>query len=51
MMPVYLRGGLVYWNILHGMRCSNNLVQPCAPAGAHLATATDRLKARLQKVA
>ena len=33
------------------MRCSNSVAQLCAPTGAHLATATGMLQARLQKVA
>ena len=43
--------GVVYGDILHGMRCFNNVAQLRAPTGAHLATATDMLRAQLQKVA
>ena len=43
--------GLVYGDILPGMRCFNDVARPRAPTGAHLATATDMLQARLQKVA
>ena len=42
---------VVYGDILHGMRCFNNVAQPRAPTGAHLATATGMLRARWQKVA
>ena len=42
---------LAWGDILHGMRCFNNVVQLRAPTSAHLATATDMLQARLQKVA
>ena len=43
--------GVVYGDILHGMRCCNNFTQLHAPTGAHLATATDMLHVRVQKVA
>ena len=46
-----LAWGVVYGDILHGMRCFNNVAQLRAPTGAHLATATGMLEARLQKVA
>ena len=46
-----LAWGLVYGDILHGMWCFNNVAQLRAPTGAHLATATGMLHARLQKVA
>ena len=42
---------VVYGDILHGMRCFNNVAQLRAPTGAHCATATGMLQARLQKVA
>ena len=43
--------GVVYGDILHGMRCFNNVAQLRASTRAHLATATDMIHARLQKVA
>ena len=46
-----LAWGVVYGDIPHGMLCFNNVAQLRAPTGAHLATATDMLRARLQKVA
>ena len=46
-----LAWGVVYGDILHGMRCFNSVAQLRAPTGAHLATATGMLQARLQKVA
>ena len=46
-----LAGGVVYGDILHGMRCFNSVAQLRAPTGAHLATATGMLEARLQRVA
>ena len=46
-----LAWGVVYGDILHGMRCFNNVAQLCAPTAAHSATATDMIRARLQKVA
>ena len=46
-----LAWGVVYGDILHGMRCFNNVAQLRAHTGAHLATATYMLQARLQKVA
>ena len=46
-----LAWGVVYGDILHGMRCFNSVAQLRAPTGAHLATATGMLEARLQKVA
>ena len=46
-----LAWGVVYGDILHGMQCFNNMAQLCAPAGAHLAIATDMPRARLQKAA
>ena len=46
-----LAWGVVYGDTLHGMRCFNNVAQLRAPTGAHLATATNMLQARLQKVA
>ena len=46
-----LAWGVVYGNILHGMRCFDNVAQLRAPTGAHLATATGMLQARLQNVA
>ena len=42
-----LAWGVVYGDILHGMGCFNNVAQRRAPTGAHLATATDMLRARL----
>ena len=42
-------GGL--WGHLHGMRCFNSVAQLRVATGAHLATATGMLQARLQKVA
>ena len=42
---------LLAWVVVYGgMRCFNNVAQLRAPAGAHLATATDMLRARLEKV-
>ena len=46
-----LAWGVVYGDILHGMRCFNSVAQLRAPTGAHLATARGMLQARLQKVA
>ena len=46
-----LAWGVVYGDILHGMRCFNSVTQLRAPTGAHLATTTGMLQARLQKVA
>ena len=46
-----LAWGVVYGNILHGIRCFNNIAWLHAPTGAHLATATDMLQARVQRVA
>ena len=46
-----LAWGVVYGDILHGMRCFNSVAQLRAPTGAHLATATGMLEARLQRVA
>ena len=51
-----LAWGMVYGDILHGMRCFNNVAQMRACTSAHLATTTDMLRAdmlraRLQKVA
>ena len=46
-----LAWGVVYGDILHGMRCFNSVAQLCAPTGAHLATATGMLEAQLQRVA
>ena len=46
-----LAWGVVCGDILHSMRFFNNGAQLHAPTGAHLATATDMLQARLQKVA
>ena len=46
-----LAWGVVYGDILLGMRCFNSVAQPRAPTGAHLATATGMLEARLQRVA
>ena len=46
-----LAWGVVYGNILHGMRCFNSVAQLRAPTSAHLATPTGMLQARLQKVA
>ena len=46
-----LAWGVVCGDIVHGMRCFNNVAQLRAPTGAHLATATGMLEARLQKVA
>ena len=46
-----LAWGVVYGDILHGMRCFNSVAQLRAPTGAHLATATIMLEARLQRVA
>ena len=46
-----LAWGVVYGDILHGIRCLNNVAQLRAPTRAHLASATDLLRARLQKVA
>ena len=46
-----LAWGVVYGDVLHGMRCFNNVAQLRAPTSAHLATTTDMLQARLQKVA
>ena len=46
-----LAWGVLYGDILHGMRCFNSVAQLRAPTGAHLATATGMLQARLQKVA
>ena len=46
-----LAWGVVYGDILHGMRCFNSVAQLRAPARAHLATAIAMLEARLQKVA
>ena len=46
-----LAWGVVYGDILHGMRCFNSAAQLRAPTSAHLATATGMLQARLQKVA
>ena len=46
-----LAWGVVDGDILHGMRCFNNVAQLRAPPGAHLATATHMLQARLQKLA
>ena len=43
--------GVVYGDILHGMRCFNCVAQLRAPTGAHLASATGLVQARLQKVA
>ena len=46
-----LAWGFVYGDILHGMRCFENVAQVRVPTGAHLATAKGILQARLQKVA
>ena len=46
-----LAWGVVYGDILHGMRCFNSVAQLRAPTGAHLATATGMLEARLHRVA
>ena len=46
-----LAWGVVYGDILHGMRCFNSVAQLRAPTGAHLATAKGMLEARLQRVA
>ena len=46
-----LAWGVVYGDIVHGMRCFNSVAQLRAHTGAHLATATGMLQARLQKVA
>ena len=46
-----LAWGVVYGDSLHGMRCFNSVAQLRAPTGAHLATATGMLEARLQRVA
>ena len=43
--------GPVYGDILHGMRCFNNVAQLRVPIGAYFAFATDMLQAPLQKVA
>ena len=45
MMPRYLHGGWFSGDILHGMRCFNNVAQLHAPTGARLATATNMLQA------
>ena len=46
-----LAWGVVYGDILHGIRCFNNVAQLRALTSAHLATARDMLQAELQKVA
>ena len=46
-----LAWGVVCGDILHRMRCFNNVAQLRVPTGAHLATAIGMLQARLQKVA
>ena len=47
----FLAWGVVYGDILHGMRCFNNVAQLHATTGAHLATTIGMLHALLQKVA
>ena len=42
--------GVVYGDIVHSMRCFNNVAHLCAPTGAHFTTATDMLWAQVQKV-
>ena len=46
-----LAWGVVYGDIMHGMRCLKSVARLRAPRGAHLATATGMLEAWLQKVA
>ena len=51
MVPLYWHWWMVCGDILHGMWCFNCAAQLHAPSDAHLATATNMLEARLQKVA
>ena len=46
-----LAWGVVYGDILHGMRCFDSVAQLRAPTAAHLATTASMLQARLQRVA
>ena len=46
-----LAWGVVYGDILHGMRCFDSVALLRAPTRAHLATAKGMRQARLQKVA
>ena len=46
-----LAWGVVYGDILHGMRCFNSVAQLRAPTGANVATATGMVQGRLQRVA